>query len=139
MNNIKYLSIILLQLIYGYGCSTTNQEIKIKDLDAHSITFEKAKPILPNRQDAIKNYKSYIDNTDTNQNHATALKRLADLELESSETSSEQESDQAKKIMLSSIEHYNTYLKAYPDQAQNDLILYQLAKAYSFNRANILG
>jgi len=137
MDNYKYILIILFSLIYMSGCSTPIQEIKIKDLDAHSIVFERAKPSTPTRQGAIENYKSYVKDSASKENYGTALKRLADLELESSEISNslsdEQKNTEAQKVMLSSIEHYNTYLQTYPNQKQNDLILYQLAKAYSYN------
>jgi TolA-binding protein len=138
MINYKHIIIALSPLIILSGCSGTPQkDIQIKDLDPHTIAFERAKPAVPTRDEAIKNYRSYVKDSSSKENYGTALKRLADLELESSEQansmSDTQKNAQAKKIMLSSIEHYNTYLQTYPGQGQNDLILYQLAKAYSYN------
>ena len=60
MINFKKILIILFSLVYLIGCSPTIQEVKIKDLNAHSITFERAKPVIPNRNEAIENYKEYI-------------------------------------------------------------------------------
>ena len=132
------LSIILFIIAYTAGCGAPiKQNMKIKDLDAHSIEFERAKPSMPTREGAIENYKSYVKDSTSKENYGTALKRLADLELEIGEIKNslgnEQKNSEAKKIMLSSVEHYNTYLQAYPGQKQNDLILYQLAKAYSYD------
>jgi len=137
MINYRLSLIILPLLVFMSGCGTSQKDFKIKDLDPQTIAFERAKPAMPTREEAIENYRSYIKESSSKKNYATALKRLADLELESSESgnslSDVQKNADAQKIMLSSIEHYNTYLQTYPGQGQNDLILYQLAKAYSYN------
>lgn len=111
--------------------------MRIKDLDESSVSYERAKDTDTTQQKAIQNYKAYVKQSISKENHSVALKRLADLELTSSEISNEADSEakaaEAKTLMLSSIENYNTYLRTYPDQKNNDLILYQLSKAYSFS------
>jgi TolA-binding protein len=136
MNDYKHTLTVLLLVMSLGGCSNAIKDIQIKDLDAHTISFQRATPTRHTHQEAIKKYQAYINHASSKENHAAALKRLADLQLESSENNSKADILQntaAIKIMLSSIQHYNTYLQTYPAQKQNDLILYQLAKAYSYN------
>jgi TolA-binding protein len=116
------------------GCNSVKKDATIADLKSTPIDYQYVENVSPARKHAIENYKSYLDMAEFKTHYAEALRRVADLELETSEegkvlTGDTYEKDSA--LMLSSIEHYNTYLKTYPGHEKNDLILYQLAKAYS--------
>lgn len=67
--------------------------------------------------------------------HGEAMRRLADLQLDVAEEEAMAEDPaltaQGQKGMQDAIELYNTYLDTYPTSSSNDLILYQLANAYS--------
>ena len=87
------------------------------------------------RENAIKNYTEYLEKAQSKAFANNALRRLADLELESGETFLSQENNNdintGKKTLQSAVKHYNTYLDTYTDNQDNDLVLYQLSKAYS--------
>ncbi len=137
MNHYKYFILLTAIVTSITACSTAKEDLMIQDLSVESIKYEPAKKTIADRKSAINNYRSFIQGTENKDQYGTALRRLADLELEISEEKNAQDSEtlntEGQKIMLSSIEHYNTYLETYPGHAQNDLILYQLAKAHSYN------
>ncbi len=81
---------------------------------------------------AMQSYRDFLNlqNTDP-QLRAEALRRLGDLNLESGEL--ERMSSEVTQLDLQgaeAIKLYSTLLKAYPDYARNDQVLYQLARAY---------
>ncbi|MFW2371638.1 MAG: tetratricopeptide repeat protein, partial [Gammaproteobacteria bacterium] len=100
-----------------------------------TLSYEPVKIKTPSREDAINNYRSFLKNAENKAHFGDALRRLADLELENAESKSslgdKESTIEGQNYMLSSIQHYKTYLDTYPEQKNNDLILYQLAKAYS--------
>ena len=80
----------------------------------------------------MDSYRHFLDlqNTDPKL-RAEALRRLGDLNLESGEL--ERMSNEVTQLDLpgaEAIKLYSTLLKAYPDYARNDQVLYQLARAY---------
>ena len=91
----------------------------------------------PDRQQLIKSYRELIDITPQGEGYGKELRRLADLELEDSMDTrlSEQENIAAQGEQLSklAIERYEQYLQAFPGRPDNDLILYQLARAYAID------
>lgn len=126
---LSVFSVLLLS-----GCNSVKKDATIGDLKSAPTDYRHVDDVTPARKYAIENYQSYIDTAEFKTHYAEALRRVADLELETSEENKEKADDEHKRdaiLMLSSIEHYNTYLKTYPGHEENDLILYQLAKAYS--------
>lgn len=118
------------------GCNSVKKDVTIGDLESRSIDYRFLGDQSPARKYAIENYQSYLDTAEFKTHYAEALRRVADLELEISEENKEEPDTKREEehvLMLSSIEHYNTYLQAYPEHEKNDLILYQLAKAYSLS------
>lgn len=137
MKNSKLLTISFISMIISACGGMPKEEMMIQDLSVETIKYEPAKPTIADPNNAIKNYKAFLNNASNKEQYGAALRRLADLEMEIGEKKNAQ-SDQAnttegQMIMLSSIEHYETYLDTYPGHAQNDLVLYQLAKAHSYN------
>jgi len=108
----------------------------IADLDGGQVDVQ---PDPPKGVDAAKtmdSYKRFLDvNAGDAQLRAEALRRLGDLNLESSE------SDRIEHELLTNeglrateaITLYAALLKAYPDYERNDSVLYQLARAYELN------
>ena len=81
---------------------------------------------------AMQSYREFLklQNTDPKL-RAEALRRLADLNVESGEL--ERMSSEVTAVDMQGAEAitlYGTLLKAYPDYARNDQVLYQLARAY---------
>jgi len=117
------------------ACFSANEKkiTTIADISNEPIDSVLSERVSPVRTRAIEYYKAYLQKTEFKTHYAEALRRVADLELEISEFNNALEKDDSAglEIMGSSIEHYKTYLKTYPGHEANDLILYQLAKAYS--------
>ncbi len=127
-----YLVALMLMLSACYG--TESKKVPtIADLSSAPAITEIAESVSPVRTRAIEYYQAYLQKTEFRTHYAEALRRVADLELEISELNKGLEEDDSAglEIMGSSIEHYQTYLRTYPGHETNDLILYQLAKAYT--------
>jgi TolA-binding protein len=137
-SNKLFFSLMLLLLLTACG-TEVKKDITVEDLASSPIDYPSASTVTPERLHAIEQYQTYLQKTEFKTHYGEALRRVADLELEISEEERHgvegvgggADAAAIKAIKLSSIEHYNTYLRTYPGHAKNDLILYQLAKAYS--------
>ena len=129
------LTVLLALSLLGACKNEEPQELTVKDLASHPVEYPEPDSVSPERLHAIEHYQAYLNKTEFKTHYAEALRRVADLELEVSEEQqqkNEAANEQAREeIMLSSIEHYKTYLRTYAGHEKNDLIYYQLAKAYS--------
>ena len=119
------------------ACASSNRgnletiaSVKHRDIDLEEPTQEAA--IDPNK--VREYYREFLAVTNENKMYSEALRRLADLELKTGEsnisTGEQKEGDAGQKQALAAIKLYQTYLKTYPHDPANDLIMYQLAKAY---------
>jgi cellulose synthase operon protein C len=108
----------------------------IKDLDNQQVDVS---PDPPKNVDAAKTMESYKRFLDLNAGDAAlrseALRRLGDLNLESSESERiEHELATNEGLRATEAIHlYTALLKAYPKYERNDSVLYQLARAYELN------
>ena len=132
---IKQLLVILISISLISACKDEKKELTVKDLASHPVEHPEPDSVSPERLHAIEHYQAYLNKTEFKTHYAEALRRVADLELEVSEEQQRKneiaDEHAREKIMLSSIEHYNTYLRTYAGHEKNDLVYYQLAKAYS--------
>lgn len=134
MKLLAIFSLIILWSMLSACFSVDEKKIAtIADISNEPMESGVSEGVSPVRTRAIEYYKAYLEKAEFKTHYAEALRRVADLELEISELNRglEQNDSAGQEIMGSSIEHYKTYLKTYPGHAANDLILYQLAKAYS--------
>jgi len=108
----------------------------IKDLDNQQVDIS---PDPPRNVDSAKTMESYKRFLDLNAGDAAlrseALRRLGDLNLESSESERiERELATNEGLRATEAIHlYSALLKAYPKYERNDSVLYQLARAYELN------
>jgi cellulose synthase operon protein C len=104
----------------------------IGDLSTHKVEVHKDTPADASSSRAMENYKQFLElqNTDPKL-RAEAMRRLGDLNLDAGEMGRlEQEVTAVDLQGGEAIRLYTTLLKAYPDYARNDQVLYQLARAY---------
>ena len=104
----------------------------IGDLTPRKVEVHKDTPAEANTPKAMENYKHFLElqNTDPKL-RAEAMRRLGDLNRDAGEmTRLEQEVTAVDLQGAEAIRLYTTLLKAYPDYARNDQVLYQLARAY---------
>ncbi len=94
--------------------------------------MHKDTPAAASASRAMENYRRFLElqNTDPKL-RAEAMRRLGDLNLDAGEM--ERLQNEVTMVDLQgaeAIKLYTTLLKAYPDYARNDQVLYQLARAY---------
>ncbi len=114
------------------GAAAGAQAQTIGDLAEHKVEVHKDTAASANVAGAMENYRRFLQlqNTDPKL-RAEALRRLGDLNLDAGEMQRlEQEVTITDLQGSEAIRLYTTLLKAYPDYARNDQVLYQLSRAY---------
>ena len=129
---------IIISAIAIPACSTnTSKDTTIAILSKKTVDLEepKAKPLK--RENTAEFYRQFLEAAPPSNMYGDAMRRLADLELQTGQENSA--SDNKKKVTTSknkiktAIRLYETFLETYPNRKNNDLILYQLAKAYELD------
>ena len=120
------------------ACASTNSKnetiasLVTKPLNLKTPTAQSLK-----REHTSGFYRRFLKNAPNSTMFGDAMRRLADLELQTGQNkgSSDNKNDliEAKRQVKVAIQLYETYLKTYPNKSNNDLILYQLAKAYELD------
>ena len=104
----------------------------IKDLKSKDLQIHKDSKVDASSSKAMDNYRRFLELQKTDPAlRAEALRRLGDLNLDAGDI--ERLEKEVGLVDLQSgeaIKLYATLLKAYPDYARNDQVLYQLARAY---------
>ena len=104
----------------------------LKDLKSRDIQIHKDSKVDASSSKAMDNYRRFLELQKTDpQLRAEALRRLGDLNLDAGDIERlEKEVGIVDLQSAEAIKLYATLLKAYPDYARNDQVLYQLARAY---------
>jgi cellulose synthase operon protein C len=108
----------------------------IKDLDNQPVDIKHDPPKNVDAAKTMESYKHFLDlNAGDASLRAEALRRLGDLNLESSESERiEHELVTNEGLRATEAIHlYSALLKTYPKYERNDAVLYQLARAYELN------
>jgi tetratricopeptide (TPR) repeat protein len=115
------------------GLASADDNTKtIKDLESHPVPVKKDTKTDTSSSKAMDNYRKFLDLQKTDpQLRAEAMRRLGDLNLDAGEVERMEKEITAIDLQGGeAIKLYSTLLKAYPDYARNDQVLYQLARAY---------
>jgi TolA-binding protein len=108
----------------------------IKDLESQQVDISADPPRNVDSNKTMDSYKRFLElNAGDAALRAEALRRLGDLNLESSESERiERELITNEGLRATEAIHlYSALLKAYPKYERNDSVLYQLARAYELN------
>ena len=128
---------ILLTLAPALGTAADQKPAPtIKDLDNQPVEIKSDPPKNVDASKTMDSYKRFLDlNAGDASLRAEALRRLGDLNLESSESERiEHELVTNEGLRATEAIHlYSALLKAYPKYDRNDAVLYQLARAYELN------
>jgi cellulose synthase operon protein C len=128
---------ILLTLAPALGTAADQKPAPtIKDLDSQPVEIKSDPPKNVDASKTMDSYKRFLDlNAGDASLRAEALRRLGDLNLESSESERiEHELVTNEGLRATEAIHlYSALLKAYPKYDRNDAVLYQLARAYELN------
>ncbi len=86
------------------------------------------------RAQAMAHYRRFLKQAPDSPMYPRALKRLAELEVlsadEANSSGKKTEIKKARQQAADAVHLYNTYLAAYPNDPDNDRVLYQQARAY---------
>src|SRR5271170_3249552 len=131
------LAIALLAPFAGSPAQAANKNPPtIKDLDAQQVDVNTDPPKNIDANKTMDSYRRFLDlNAGDAALRAEALRRLGDLNLESSESQRiAQELATNEGLRATEAIHlYTALLKTYPKYERNDSVLYQLARAYELN------
>ena len=117
----------------GAADSTQNPPTTIGDLVRKApVVVQKNTSAAADTAKAMENYKRFLELQRTDPNlRAEAMRRLGDLNQESDQIDNlDKELSQVDLNSAEAIRLYTQLLKAYPDYARNDQVLYQMARAY---------
>ncbi len=131
----RYLLLVFLGLVV-FGApvdAAVKKKDTIKSLEKKTVKIRPGNVILDSTDLARDNYRAFLDLvTDDPELRAEAMRRLGDLELESTEA--DQLADNIESLESVGYDNavglYQQLLEAYPDYRRNDTVLYQLARAY---------
>jgi len=133
MNRAASLALLLLAATpFAWAKKPPKPAATIADLARSPVDVQPSAVPKGSASRAMDNYRAFLDlqNADPRL-RAEALRRLGDLNLESGELERmATEVSQIDAQGAEAIKLYTTLLKAYPDYARNDQVLYQLARAY---------
>jgi TolA-binding protein len=141
MNRPRLRRVLLLTFAGASACVTggawaadaTGSQPTIGDLVRKGpVTVQKNTPAPADAAKAMDNYKRFLDLQRTDPKlRAEAMRRLGDLNLESDQLDTlDKDLSQVDLNSTEAIRLYTMLLKAYPDYARNDQVLYQMARAY---------
>jgi TolA-binding protein len=133
MTHLPLAVFLTMSAIWPFGHRDRHEATgTIKDLASGKVEVDTAATIVGSEAKAIESYRSFLDlASDDPLLRAEAMRRLADLELDSAEADELQRNVQSLGGGVGgTIEMYEKLLRTYPDYAKNDLVLYQLARAY---------
>ncbi|MGO9513354.1 MAG: tetratricopeptide repeat protein [Steroidobacteraceae bacterium] len=115
---------------------TPNKPATIKDLEGQQVDVSPNPPQGVDSNKTMESYKRFLDlNAGDAALREEAMRRLADLNLESSESeriARELATNEGLRA-TEAIHLYSALLKTYPKYERNDSVLYQLSRAYELN------
>jgi len=139
MSNLKTIRNILIGFSVSAvlsSCGTTGRNAPtIASIEEKELVIANIKVQPIERRSVIAKYKEFLRSVPVEDIYSDAQRRLADLELMSGEdrTTSDEDimSPAGKQQLRSAVKQYTRYLRTHKNTKENELVLYQLAKAYS--------
>src|SRR5690606_39038054 len=129
MNGGAWLATVVLAAFWPFNRdrAASDEPVTIESLESRVVEVDVDAEIPASVDKAVESYREFLElASDDPVLRAEAMRRLADLEIEIAEEAG----DGAREALSGSVELYLELLESYPDYAKNDLVLYQLARAY---------
>jgi tetratricopeptide (TPR) repeat protein len=146
MTSRPRLFVLLCLLLSACASSKLADSPTIKTLGKHEVDIEPSNVTDGGLDKAIQSYRAYLQSVGDDRARATAMRRLADLEMTRSEAQDAQnlgklegagqgEAFPAARILTpadyeNAVKLYQDLLESYPNYPGNEQVLYQLAHAY---------
>ena len=133
---VRAAALVAAALLANPGGAANKNPPTIKDLDSQQVDVNTDPPKNVDINKTMDSYRRFLDlNAGDAALRAEALRRLGDLNLESSESERiERELITNEGLRATEAIHlYSALLKTYPKYERNDSVLYQLARAYELN------
>lgn len=117
------------------GCSSwrakrADNEPTLKTLAGREVAIAPDAGIAPSDDKTIAAYHDFLAAAPKASQRPEAMRRLGDLEMDRADAKLAQGQGDGTPNYKAAIERYQSYLKAYPNDPNNDRVLYQLARAY---------
>jgi tetratricopeptide (TPR) repeat protein len=109
----------------------------IKDLERARVDVDTSAAIVGSESKAMESYRMFLDlKSEDPLLRAEAMRRLADLQLETVDVDELASNVASLGALGGTIEMYEQLIESYPNYAKNDLVHYQLARAYEAEGRN---
>jgi TolA-binding protein len=102
----------------------------LKSLESRQVAVAPDPGIKADERAAIKAYRDFLAAAPRDPQRPEAMRRLGDLEMDSADNRSVNESGAGAPDYRAAVARYQEYLKAYPNDPGNDRVLYQMARAH---------
>lgn len=147
----RVIPLLLAMFILG-GCSTFNKILGnhdepeyLEDIGSLKLRLMSDEPLAVDHESVIRSYQSYLEVSEDTEMRVRVAHRIAGLKLDWDEVRDEQMDDNIELFNLedralaeASINDYVKLVSDYPERPDNDVIYYQLARAYSLtDRINL--
>ncbi|HXW65220.1 MAG TPA: tetratricopeptide repeat protein [Burkholderiaceae bacterium] len=129
-------SLLLLVVAALCGCASKpapQPPPTLKSLESRTYLLPESKDIATSDETTMQAYRDYLKSAPHDPQRPEALRRLGDLEMDSADTRSATgtgASGGGGPNYERAVSQYRDFLKAYPQDPNNDRVLYQLARAY---------
>ena len=104
----------------------------LASLSQRTVVVDRERRVPSDETQAIAAYRKFLDGTPDKSmapQRAEAMRRLGDLEMDVADNRSATSAQGAAPDYTAAVARYQGYLKAHPNDAGNDSVLYQLARA----------
>lgn len=134
MISIRLSILLAVGFILSACASAPPQPPRIGELQGKPLEVPPPQPVDADATTALATYRSFLQDADDGPAYREALRRSADVELENAEQiKTPPHADRPRPSPQAAIRLYQEYLAKYPGDANNERILYQLAKAYDLD------
>ena len=136
---MKFIPFILLTSSVALSaCSSSpSKDLTIANLSKKTLNLEEPIAVNLKRENTAGFYRKFLEAAPPGNLYGDAMRRLADLELqtglEKGASDNKKVRSRSKRKIKVAIRLYETFLETYPNKKNNDLIYYQLAKAYELD------
>ena len=139
------LLLLLTSSLVLSGCSSLNRMLggyeepeRLQEIGSLKLRLMSNEPLAVDHESVINSYKSYLEVSEDPEMRVRVAHRIAGLKLDWDEIRGDEEIDnlelfaqEDRDLAEASIQDYVTLVTDYPQRPDNDVIYYQLARAYS--------